>query len=223
MDPAFLPSQISLDGLLPLVGTLGRAEREFAATLLVRVSQAKGDQWQFVSPRTIGEVMNADLKAGNQPLERLSRNPFVPFPDFRDLVNSGFAEFEARRAGYEYEGDPSVRLTEKGLRGLRRWLSKPCPKCARPSPCLWWTSEPGLHCWDKGVGPIAGGWLARQNHTPKTIDDSDFNHTAWKDCREIFICRHHGEFGLIDGGGLPFFYEPDAYVLGPGGEKLFRM
>lgn len=220
-DPEFTPSQVTLIGPLPLTDTMGRAERECAAAILVRASHVKGDQWQYLPPPAIGEVMKADIEAGNQPWERLNRNPFMPFPDFHDLVEEGFAEFERRRHGYEYKGDPAVSFTEKGLRALRRWLQKPCPKCASPSPCLWWSSDPGNHLWES-VGPVAGGWLVSKQHVPKIIDDDDFNFAAWKNCREIFICQHHGEFGLID-GGAPFFYEPDAYVTGPNGEKLFRL
>lgn len=221
-DPEFLPSQVSLGGPLPLTDTMGRAERECAAAILVRTSQVKGDQWQFLLPAVIGEVLKAEVAAGSQPWERLNRNPYMPSPDFHELVDEGYAEFEFRRAGYEYKGDPAIRLTDKGLRALRRWLRKPCPKCAKSSPCLWWSCDPSTHAWEKSAGPVAGGWLAIKNHTPKVIDDPDFNFEVWKNCREIFVCRTHGEFGLVD-GGAPFFYEPDAYVMGPNGEKLFRM
>ncbi len=221
-DPAFLPSQILLRSPIPLIGTMGRSEREAAAYLLVRTSQVRGDQWQYIPPRAIGEVMDSDRKAGIEPMVSLSINPFF-FPDFHDLIDQQYAEYERRPSGYAYrEGDPSMQFTTRGLRALRRWLRKPCPKCAAPSPCLWWTNEAGK-LFGRSEGQVAGGWMVYQNFTPKIIDDDDFNITAaWKNCREIFICQNHGEFGLIDGGD-PFFYSPDAYVLGPNGEKLFRL
>ena len=61
----------------------------------------------------------------------------------------------------------------------------------------------------------------RKPITPKMIDDHDF-FQVWRTCREVFECPMHGEFGLLDDGDS-FFYQPDVYVLGPDGEKRFRM
>jgi hypothetical protein len=216
-DPAFLPSQVLLDILpLPLVDTFGRVERELAAAMIVRTCQVKGDYWQEIWPKDVGLTLKADLENKIEPWHRLNQYPLFITPDMWDLVEKDYAKFH-RQNYYEH---PPITFTEKGLRCLRRYVVKPCPKCALPSRCLWWTDEIGF----EAKGPNAGGWNVF-NNTPKIIDDDDFNgrELVWKYCREIFICPQHDEFGLCELDKPPFFYKPDTYVDGPNGEKLFRL
>lgn len=84
------PSEVRLVPPLPLVGTLGRTERECAAAIIVRTCVVHGDTWQPVTPSMLGPVMRADLDAGIEPLASMNRNPFAR-PDFRDLVKAGYA------------------------------------------------------------------------------------------------------------------------------------
>lgn len=49
---------------------------------------------------------------------------------------------------------------------------------------------------------------------PKHIFDEAFS--------RVFECSTHGEFG-VKSDGVPEFTEPDTWVEGPNGEKLFRM
>lgn len=107
------PSDIYLDPGAPLVSTMGRAEIEHAATLLVRACQALGDEWQPIMAKQVGEVMKADIEAGVEPIKSLARNPFFR-PDFHELVARGFAQGDLANHG-------PIALTEKGIATLARW------------------------------------------------------------------------------------------------------
>ncbi len=95
----------------PLIGTMGRSEREHAAALLVRCCQVNGDEWQAVSPKMIGDVIESDIEAKTEPVSSWNRNPFFR-PDFPDLAKHGFAVMGDDRA---------LSFTEKGLKALVRW------------------------------------------------------------------------------------------------------
>lgn len=115
----FKPSDVKLEACFPpLTDTLGRVEREAAATLIVRVCQIKGDVWQPVMPKEIGEILKADREAKIEPLASLATSPFWR-PDIFDCVELGFARW--------IDGDDGkgpVELTEKGLEALRRWVRR---------------------------------------------------------------------------------------------------
>lgn len=115
LDPGFRPSQVSLGGCFPpLVDTMGHAEAEAAAALLVRACQVQDDAWQDVDGEAIGRVIAEDLKNGTRPLCSMVTNPFVK-PSMRDLVERGFAEWVSGRAA-------TVRFTRQGLDALRKWV-----------------------------------------------------------------------------------------------------
>lgn len=118
MTTTFKPSEVVLRPVIPLMATMGRAERELAAAMIVRTCAVKGDAWQPVGPATIGEVIRADLDAKLEPWTGLNSNPFCPSPDFRDLVKHGFARWTA--------GDDKgpLELTAKGIEALRRWVRR---------------------------------------------------------------------------------------------------
>ncbi len=113
--PDFLPSQVQLV-VPPLAGTMGRAEVEFAAALIVRACQVLGDRWQPISWKQSVEAFKADRDAGRE-FGRLMENP-VFRPDAYDLVKRGFAQWGSTRSG---EGD-TVELTDKGFECMRRWV-----------------------------------------------------------------------------------------------------
>lgn len=119
----FKPSQVFLGQLL--VASFGRAEREAAALLFVRACQVNGDEWQALTPRTVGEAIRADLDAGREPLASLNRNPFFR-PDFWSLVAEGFARWTGDAGG-------PLELTGKGLEALRRWALLPHAQGGTPS------------------------------------------------------------------------------------------
>jgi hypothetical protein len=111
----FKPSQVEM-GHMPLVDTMGRCEREFAAAIIVRVCQAKGDTWQSVAFSDIKHVLTADAEAGTLPFAKLVRCP-VFRPDAWDLVAKGFAR---------WVGEPGdvIELTDIGLEAIRKHVSK---------------------------------------------------------------------------------------------------
>ena len=108
-----LPSQIVLRAPLPLTDTMGRAEREVAAALIVRTCHVHGDKWQPVTPRMIGEVIKQDLDDGTEPFKTMNLYPFAR-PDFRDLIKAGYGEGGG-------EGGQPIALTEKGLLAIQKW------------------------------------------------------------------------------------------------------
>lgn len=114
--PDYLPSQVMLNASFPpLVATMKRTEREIAAALIVRACQVHGDRWQAVSPKLIGETLQADVAARTEPMASLSSNPFAR-PDFHSLVAEGYASGDlATHAPLE--------LTEKAFEAMRRWVS----------------------------------------------------------------------------------------------------
>ena len=75
MSGDFRPSDVYL-GVPPLVGTMGHAEREFAAALIVRACQVNGDAWHPIEPAELGRVIKADIAAGTEPIASLNHNPF---------------------------------------------------------------------------------------------------------------------------------------------------
>lgn len=110
----FTPSQVYL-AAIPLCATMGRAESEFAAALIVRTCQLLGDEWRSVSPRQIGEMLRDDLEAKREPMASLSHNPFFR-PDVWELVSRGFAQWIGE------PGKSPVELTDCGLERLRPWV-----------------------------------------------------------------------------------------------------
>lgn len=120
----FKPSDVDLSGSFPpLAATMGRVEREAAATLIVRACQVKGDAWGPVLPREVGEAWRTDREAGREPLASLASNPFWR-PDVGECVAHGFA----RWLGDDGEDRSApVELTEKGLQAISRWVRRDAP------------------------------------------------------------------------------------------------
>lgn len=89
------PSDVLLTGVsaMPLVGTLGRAELEFTAALIVRALQRKGDTWDdSVDMDDIKTAIALDKKEKHELAEVWS----MPFHglDARGLVAAGFAKWD---------------------------------------------------------------------------------------------------------------------------------
>lgn len=101
-------------GVLPLIGTFGRAELEFAAALMVLACRDNGDTWQAVKPREVGNAMQLAGEKGKE-MHHLKGNPFLPRPDIHGLIEKGFAEFD----GNPEDGCP-IRFTAKGLEVLAK-------------------------------------------------------------------------------------------------------
>jgi hypothetical protein len=113
--PSFKPSEVFLITFPPLVGTMGKAEVEAAASMLVRVCQVDGNEWKPCSPQEVGLTLKADIDNKVEPWTSLNRNPFFR-PDFHELVALGFARFTT-----EDEHAP-IEFTEQGLEAMRRWV-----------------------------------------------------------------------------------------------------
>ena len=108
----FKPSQVHL-GVPPLCDTMGKAEIEHAASMLVAACSRLGDKWQAVEQREMGRAVQAMLDAGGEPWVSLRSNLFFR-PDFHALMESDFAEYN--------EVTDSFSLTAKGIDSLRRWV-----------------------------------------------------------------------------------------------------
>lgn len=86
-----------------------------AAALLVLTCLANGDAFAPCAKKQIGETIDREVLGDGGQLAHLKANPFVPFPDFRDLADKGFA----RWLGDPDDGCP-IEFTEAGLAALRR-------------------------------------------------------------------------------------------------------
>lgn len=108
------PSEVVLGPDVPLVGTLGKAEFEHAAAMLVRACQVLGDKWQPVDPDEGIEVFRKDVEAKTAPWVHLNTNPFFQ-PDFRGLVEAGFANWTG-------PNKLSIELNEKAITAFYKWV-----------------------------------------------------------------------------------------------------
>lgn len=98
----------------PLVGTMGRAECEFAAAVIVRTCQIKNpDEWQPVTPGDVGAMITHDQKHRIEPMYSCCNNPFFR-PDFDRLVESGFARWIGEPADVRDRKGP-IELTTEGI------------------------------------------------------------------------------------------------------------
>lgn len=122
----FWPSQVFLNEIPPLVGTMGRSEIEHAAALLVRACQVRGDVWAPVAPTDMGAVLTRDLESDIDPWRALDRNRFFN-PNFDALVERGFAKRLDDGRGHPRRA--SLAFTEKGIEALRKYVQ---PKGAPP-------------------------------------------------------------------------------------------
>lgn len=107
------PSDVRL-GIPPLVGTMGHAEVEYAAALVVRTCQQNSDRWQPVSLQALVAVIKADVEEKREPNFSFSTNPFFR-PNFRALAKSKFGRWTGKA------GESSLELTEIGIGVLERW------------------------------------------------------------------------------------------------------
>jgi hypothetical protein len=71
----FRPSDVAL-AVPPLIATMEKSEREFAAALIVRACHVEGDTWQPIALEKLGRVIESDLAEKRDPVASLARNPF---------------------------------------------------------------------------------------------------------------------------------------------------
>jgi hypothetical protein len=124
--PDFKPSQVFL-APIPLCGTMGHAEREFAAALIVRACQVNGDAWHAVPPPEIGRMLEAIQKDPNADrwLFDFVSNPFMKF-DVLELADHGYARWLGE------PGKSPVELTDKAFEGMRKhWVKVAAPDAAK--------------------------------------------------------------------------------------------
>lgn len=111
----FKPSQVELV-VPPLVGTMGSAEIEQAASLIVRTCQVLGDRWQAVTFAQIANAMGIELVNRTQYSALLS-NPYFR-PNVWRAVDGGFVRWTAE------PGKGPAELTRDGLEKIRRWVRR---------------------------------------------------------------------------------------------------
>jgi hypothetical protein len=124
--PDFKPSQVFL-APIPLCGTMGHAEREFAAALIIRACQVNGDAWHPVAAEELGMMLKAALdvgaEAGDRWLLEFLSNPFIKY-DFYELVEHGYAKWTD-------EPGKAAELTDKAFEAMRYWVKPAAPDTAK--------------------------------------------------------------------------------------------
>ncbi len=123
--PDFKPSQVFLTPV-PLCGTMGHAEREFAAALIIRACQVNGDTWHAVTTQEIGRMIEAIQKdrAADPWLFDFLTNPFIKF-DVYELVEHAYARWTGE------PGKSPVELTDRAFEAARYWVKAAAPDTAK--------------------------------------------------------------------------------------------
>lgn len=128
----FKPSEVLLI-VPPLVGTMKRAEVEYAAALIVFACAWKGDTWQPIRFREVQAASREALEAKDPtPHQQWARDILaVPFfrPDVHSLIALGFAEKLPNKLPGEGEQPMVVQLTPAAFEAIaKRWV----PRRAQP-------------------------------------------------------------------------------------------
>lgn len=113
--PDYKPSDVVLR-IMPLVGTMKKAEVEFAAALLVRACVRNNDSWAPILPKEMGEAIKQDLDEKIEPLFSLNQNPIFR-PDLHMLIERGFAEV----VGGDKNRGP-LQFTQVGFDAMSKWV-----------------------------------------------------------------------------------------------------
>jgi len=121
-DPTFRPSDVYMVPHMPLASTMGRAEREQAAAMLVHACVELGDAWQLLTLRDVERVFTVAMLEGRAPFASWMRNPFFR-PDFRELCDKGYARWDRLVVG----GELAIAFTDYGLEAMRRWVRRASP------------------------------------------------------------------------------------------------
>ena len=108
----FRPSQVSLSGVPPLVGTMGKSEAEAAAAVLVAFLSANGDEWRPVSSHDVLCFLLPAIDDNKHPLAHMLENPFWN-PEPNAIVDLGFGTWVR---------DDSIELTPSGIETLRPFV-----------------------------------------------------------------------------------------------------
>ncbi len=104
----FEPADVVVLEHLPFVGCFDHVEAEVAAALLVLALQFRGWLWVPVAFDDVAAMLGSGVVRG------WMRNPFVPPPDFAELVERGYASdpFDTRHV---------LHFTARGIERLRRY------------------------------------------------------------------------------------------------------
>ncbi len=116
------PSEIDTSGV-PLVGTLGRCETEVAAALYIEVCKRRGDRWQPIRPREVGETLKE--MTNEEPPPDIVLSLRIVMPDFFALTKCGAVTMDGEHG--------PVCATPLLFERLRRYTVMVCSK-DRPMP-----------------------------------------------------------------------------------------
>ena len=111
------PSSLNVLVFPSLHGTLGRAEVEQMAALIIRALAVNGDTWRPIGLEEVIAVIEADIAANRGPWARLKTNPFY-VPSLTELLRAGttdgrFAEWFDKEGGL-------IQFTPAGIAKLTR-------------------------------------------------------------------------------------------------------
>lgn len=112
---SFKPSQVELI-VPPLVDTMHHAQTEFAAAMIVRALQRRGDTWRPITTAEVFEVAREDDKGEDPTWSKLYKNPFFR-PDVHKLVANGYATWLEPTM-------ETIEITDKGREVMQRWVRK---------------------------------------------------------------------------------------------------
>lgn len=120
MTEAFRPSDVFLGQLL--MGSMERAEAEYAAIVLVRALVRAGDTWKALDANKAVDVLDLDSTENVEPLSGLirSQNPFFR-PNPYELIRLGYAR-SVSSAGIPSEQGliDHIEFTDAGFAALAK-------------------------------------------------------------------------------------------------------
>jgi hypothetical protein len=110
----FLPSDVTL-AAVPLVGTMGSADIEHAAAVVIACLKIAGNTWSPIRAKEMGRIIRES--ADSDPMAFWASNPFFS-ADMGRLIREGYAI----KSGPV--DDESLELTPRAIEAVRPWVRR---------------------------------------------------------------------------------------------------